>query len=365
MKISRIIALVVVVLASCKPDEQTEIPRTYDAPTAYNLELPNFFPEMEIPEDNPLTEEGVRLGRFLFYERRLSGDNTLSCAGCHRPNEGFSDSRRFSEGITGERGTRNSMPMFNLGYAQFFFWDGRAKTLEEQILEPVPNPIEMHQSWQRSAEKLANIEGYKVMFGEAFGTEDIDSIRVSKAIAQFLRTMVSGNSKFDRFRRGEVQLTAAEQRGLDLFQKEGGDPELVPGGQNGADCFHCHGFGDMQFTDGRIHNNGLDSEFWDLGAGGVNGNPNDYGKFKTPSLRNISFTAPYMHDGRFATIEEVIEHYNSGGKESATIDPFMKYTSGGLQLSDEAKADLIAFLETLNDEEFMNNPAFAPPREMP
>ena len=342
-----------------KPDPVEEKPQ-YGAATPYTLERPLFFPEMDIPSDNPLTVEGIALGRKLFYDPILSGDNTLSCAGCHAPAAAFTDTNRVSKGIDGLAGNRNSMPLFNLGYQDFFFWDGRAKSLEAQILQPVPPPSEMHQSWKRSAEKLQLIAAYREMFGKAFGDEAIDSTRVSKAIAQFLRTMVSSNSKFDKYRRGEATLTPEEFAGMDLFEKEGGDPDVVNGGQNGADCFHCHGFGDMQFTDHLLHNNGLDSIFKDKGAGEVTGRPQDMGKFKVPSLRNLSYTAPYMHDGRFKTLEEVIEHYNSGGHASPTIDPNMKYTTGGLNLSPQKKAQLLAFLKTLDDPKFVNEPKFRP-----
>jgi cytochrome c peroxidase len=347
-------------LFSCRPDPAEQ--KKYPAATAFQLNRPAFFPAMDIPADNPLTVEGIALGRELFYEKMLSGDNTLSCAGCHRPENAFTDSRKFSIGIDQVAGTRNSMALFNLGYQKFYFWDGRAKTLEQQILEPVPNPVEMHQGWKRTIEKLADQPRYREMFGRAFGDEIADSTRVSKAIAQFLRTLVSSGSKFDQYRRGEATLTADEFAGLELFLKEGGDPDVVTGGQNGADCFHCHGFGDMQFSDFLLHNNGLDSQFTDPGAGGVTGKASDMGRFKAPSLRNLSYTAPYMHDGRFSTLEEVIGHYNSGGHPSTTIDPFMKYSSGGLNLSPSAQQQLIAFLKTLNDPGFVKNPAFGPPK---
>lgn len=360
MKKLLIVSLLAVLVWTCRKPEPGEDQPQYAQATPYTLQRPLFFPEMDIPQDNPLTVEGIALGKKLFYDPILSGDNTLSCAGCHAPADGFSDTSRFSKGIDGIRGNRNSMALFNLGYQNFYFWDGRAQTLEDQILQPVPNPIEMHQSWPRSVEKLMATAGYAEMFGKAFGDEKIDSIRVSKAIAQFLRTMVSSNSKFDKYRRGEATLTPDEFAGLDLYEKEGGDPDVVTGGQNGADCFHCHGFGDMQFTDGLAHNNGLDSVFTDKGVGGVTNRPQDMGKFKVPSLRNLSYTAPYMHDGRFKTLEEVIDHYNSGGHPSPTIDPFMKYTTGGLALSPQKKAQLIAFLRTLDDPSFVNDPRYRP-----
>jgi cytochrome c peroxidase len=173
--------------------------------------------------------------------------------------------------------------------------------------------------------------------------------------------MISADSDFDKQRIGQYTFTPEEEHGFELFLAEGGSPEDVPGGQFGADCFHCHGHGAMQMTDYLFHNNGLDAEFTDLGVGGITGNAADMGRFKTPSLRNIELTGPYMHDGRFQTLEEVVDHYNSGGVYSPTIDPFMKFSSGGLQLSDQSKADLIAFLKCLTDTEFINNPAFSDP----
>ena len=358
MRVHLFVLGAVLVLVGCQPDTPSSmIPDV----TPYAFEKPFLFPEMLIPPDNPLTMEGVALGRKLFYDKRLSANNTLSCAGCHHQENAFSDPRRFSVGVDGIEGNRQSMSLVNIGYARFYFWDGRSATLEDQILEPVPNPIEMHQEWKDAVFKLQLDEQYPSEFEVAFGSRTIDSVLVSKAIAQFLRTIISSNSKFDRYRRGEVQLTSEEFRGLNLFLTEGGDPNEVQGGQNGADCFHCHGIGGLQFSDYRLHNNGLDSVFTDLGAGGVTGQPKDMGRFKTPTLRNLSFTAPYMHDGRFQTLEEVIEHYNSGGHASSTVDPFMKYTSGGLKLPEEDKQSLIAFLKTLDDEVVLSDTSFSNP----
>lgn len=358
--IALIFSLAFAFLLSCEKDAP-KMEMVYPDATPFVIEKPFLFPQMLIPEDNPFTVEGIELGKQLFYEKMLSGDNTLSCAGCHNQEAAFSDNRTFSPGIDGINGTRQSMSLVNIAYSRFFFWDGRAATLEEQILEPVPNPIEMHQSWKKAIEKLQKSEAYPEMFGRAFGTDEIDSVLVTKAIAQFLRTIISSDSKFDKYRRGEAQLSSIELRGLDLFLKEGGDPGEVQGGQNGADCFHCHGIGGLQFSDYRLHNNGLDSVFSDLGAGGVTGEARDMGRFKTPTLRNLSFTAPYMHDGRFKTLEEVIDHYDSGGHASSTIDPFMKYTSGGLKLPQSDKEALIAFLKTLDDESLTTNVAYANP----
>ena len=331
--------------------------------TPFLFETPLFFQEMDIPEDNPLTVEGIDLGRNLFYDERLSGDNTQSCATCHIQNLSFQDSLKFSVGIIGIEGTRQSMTLVNLGWQHFYFWDGRSATLEDQIIQPVINPIEMNAEWSDVMVKLRQDEEYMKLFAKVFSTVDVDSTHVAKAIAQFLRIVVSDDSKYDRFRRGEYTPTESESRGMDLMVREGGDPELGQGGQWGGDCFHCHPLAGLQFSDYQLHNNGLDSVFTDLGRGEVTGDPNDFGRFKTPSLRNVEFSAPYMHDGRFASLEEVIEHYNSGGHASSTVDPFMKFTSGGLQLSEQSKQDLIAFLKMLSDPVFLSNPDYSDPDE--
>lgn len=337
--------------------------------TPLELEIPPFFPPMDIPEDNPLTEEGVELGRFLFWEKNLSLDASMSCGSCHLPSSSFSDPEPYSEGITGAVGTRNAMVLVNLGWAQNYFWDGRASTLEEQILEPVSHPNEMALPWEDAVERLAsgaeslsNGKSYPDMFMSAFGTSEINATLVTKAIAQFLRTMVSADSKFDAWRRGEVNLSDDEFAGYEMFLREGGNPETTPGGQFGGDCFHCHGEAGLQFSDYLFRNNGLDSLFTnDAGLSGVTGNPLDSGKFKTPTLRNVALSGPYMHDGRFQTLEEVIDHYNSGGLPSSTVDPFMKYTTGGLELSPVQKSQLIDFLHTLTDTTFVHAPQFQDP----
>lgn len=376
MKRVRYIAFLILVLgvmSSCKKDKPHS-PGTPEpcsdcgCPTmdlsntsSYELNLPAFVPPMPIPTDNPLTEEGVELGRFLFWDPQLSVDGTISCGSCHAPEAGFSDNNTFSSGVGGQVGVRQSMALINLGWANLFFWDGRASTLEQQVFHPITDPIEMGESVEGVVAKLKSDPNYASMFTAAFGSACIDSVRISKAVAQFMRTMVSFNSQLDRVLYGPENFTASQFSGYDLFVKEGGDPADGLGGQWGADCFHCHGGTYTFFTDSQLHNNGLDSEFSDVGAFGFTGNDWDLGRFKTPTLRNVAYTAPYMHDGRFETLEEVIGHYNSGGNVSATVDPFMKYTQGGLQLSEQKQADLITFLEMLSDEEFINNPKFSDP----
>ena len=320
---------------------------------------------MDIPADNPLTVEGVELGRLLFWETRLSEDNSMSCGSCHLPEVNFADPAQYSTGVTGAVGTRNAMALINLGWASSFFWDGRSPSLEDQIRDPVPHPSEMNLPWPEAVAKLQADDTdtrYPERFFDAFGTTEISEDLVVMAIAQFVRTMISADSKFDRWRRGETDLTDSEYNGYQMFLREGGDPEEVPGGQFGGDCFHCHGEAGLQFTDHLFHNNGLDPSFEaDPGRASVTGSPLDSGLFRTPTLRNVALSAPYMHDGRFQTLEEVIEHYNSGGVASSTIDPFMKYTTGGLTLAPSQKADLLAFLHTLTDTVFVQNPAFQDP----
>lgn len=299
-----------------------------------------------------MTEEGIALGKKLFFDPILSGDNTQACADCHAPKNAFTDAQRFSDGIDGVFGTRNSMPLFNLAwnYDEKFFWDGASFSLEHQVFEPVRNPIEMKSQWEQLEKELQNHPDYPNLFNQAFGTSIIDSTLVSKAIAQFERTLISANSKFDKFLMNQATLTPQEQSGFNVFMDE-----------NRGDCFHCHGSDNNPlWTDNQFHNNGLDETFSDLGLGAITGDPTDNGKFKTPSLRNLAFTAPYMHDGRFETIDEVINHYSEGLRHSSTIDPLMKKVSqGGVKLSDNDKSNLKAFLLSLSDYDFTKNPAFS------
>jgi cytochrome c peroxidase len=346
-----VILSVALFVFACKKDKDDDVTDTPYQTTPYTIETPAGFPAMNIPADNPITVEGVALGRKLFYDKILSGNNTQSCASCHNQALSFTDNgTQFSTGITGAIGTRNAQPLINLGYNLHYFWDGRGTTLEEQILEPVSNPIEMHLSWNEAAAKLNANSTYVNEFKNAFGISTIDSSYVVKAIAQFIRTMISYNSKLDKRLRNEISLTPSELNGYVIYVTERGD------------CFHCHNIdAGRLMTDNLFHNNGLDSVFTDLGRGAITGNAFDYGKFLTPTLRNIALTAPYMHDGRFQTLEEVVEHYNSGGKASATVDPLMKHVGTGLNLSTQEKADLVAFLKTMTDTSFINDARFRSP----
>ncbi len=327
-------------------------------PTPSELQVPKIFSDNilnpVIPIKNPQTIEGVALGKKLFFDSILSADNTQSCADCHAPENAFSDADRFSEGIDGIVGKRNSMPLFNLAwnYDEKFFWDGRTFSLEHQAFQPVKDPIEMHNTWQQVEQSLQQHPEYPNLFQKAFNTSKIDSTLVTKAIAQFERTLISSNSKFDKHLLDEATLTPQELNGFNVFMDE-----------TKGDCFHCHGNDkNPLWTDNKFHNNGLDATIIDLGLGKVSGDPADNGKFKSPSLRNLAFTTPYMHDGRFTTLDEVINHYSEGLQNSSTIDPLMKKVAeGGVHLSAQDKADLKVFLLALSDYEFINNPAFQKP----
>jgi len=331
-------------------------------PTPLSIEIPSHFPDMPIPGDNPMTKEGVDLGRHLFYETKLSGDRTMSCGSCHQIGRGFADNMIVPVGIEGIEGERNSMPLFNLGWDDFYTWDGRKASLEEQILEPVPNPIEMHLEWKEAVDRLQLDVEYRNKFFRAFGEEGIDSIKVSKAIAQFIRTIVSGSSTFDvmyKFENG-LSLSNSENGILQNIEAETWAGYDLFKSLNGADCFHCHNGPLMRVK--KFSNNGLDAVFSDQGRALVTQNTNDAGKFKVPSLRNLSATGPYMHDGRFNSLEEVIEHYSTGIQQSETLDPLIEFSSqGGVQLDELEKQWLKKFLLSLNDTTYINNPKFRDP----
>lgn len=309
--------------------------------------LPAHFPAVEFPKDNPLTEAGIDLGRRLFHDTRLSINNTQSCASCHLASSAFADPRRFSLGAEGQAGKRQAMPLFNLAWKPAYFWDGRAKTLRQQVLIPIQDPDEMHESLDHVVGKIADLAP---IFESAFGSPDISPERIARVLEQFLLTLISSGSTMDRTLTHGRSLSEQEQRGFQLFFTES-DPVR---GVRGADCFHCHG--GAHFTNNQLLNNGLDDDATrkDEGLAQVTGKTADKGKFMVPSLRNVAVTAPYMHDGRFATLEEVIEHYDHGLRRSSTLDPnlakHLRYE--GLGLSAEDKAALGAFLRTLTDAEF-------------
>lgn len=343
--------LALVVFASCKRDSDTDTQQA----TPLSLELPRSLPRAQMPSDNPLTVEGVELGRKLFYDPILSRDSSISCGSCHNQARAFTDNGlAFSAGVDGQMGKRTSMPLFNLLWQRHFFWDGRASTLRVQVLEPITDPTEMAENLPNVARKLQNSTLYRVAFQAAFGTPQADPDLLAKALEQFLLTLISGNSKFDRVQLGLEQFSASEARGWTIFNAEG-DPN---GPLRGGDCFHCHNT--ALFTIQDLMNNGL-APTTDLGLGALTGDPFDNFKFKTSSLRNVEVSAPYMHNGQFQTLMEVLDHYDSGVHESPSIDPNMHASIDGLNLTQQDKDDLINFLKTLTDNDFLTNPAFANP----
>lgn len=334
--------------AGCGSDSSTP-PPVVPPPTPFSPLLPANFPLFQDPADNPTTVEGIALGRRLFFDTTLSLNHQQSCGSCHQPALSFGDSRRFSLGTDGvSEGTRNAPALFNLVWTRDLFWDGREEGLENQARRPVANPIEMNLPWNEVVSRLQAHAQYPALFERVFGDPEITEDRVVKAIAQFERTLISADSKYDRFLRGEAVLTDQETRGERVFFTEQGD------------CFHCHG--NILFTTTRFHDIGLDLAPSDSGLAKVTGLPTDVGKFKVPSLRNIEFTAPYMHDGRFQTLREVIDHYDLHVQDSPNLDPLILARKQRSPLLDEGeKTDLEAFLKTLSDPSYLTNPDFQDP----
>ncbi len=342
--------------ASCKREKEF----SYPAPTPVLIEAPAYASSATNEQpDNPLTKEGVVLGRALFFETALSSDGKVACSSCHDPKHGFSDPRRFSIGVDGKVGRRNSMALANLRFEQHFFWDGRSPTLEDQATRPIQDPLEMGMTPLKVEEAVSKIDKYKPMFGKAFGSEEITFTKATKAIAQYVRTLTSFNSKYDQYLLGQYTPKAEELEGMRLFFTHPTPPSSSGPGVRGANCGDCH-FAPL--LDGRqigfegFKNNGTSSYPGDdIGLMEVTHDTADFGKFKIPSLRNIALTAPYMHDGRFETLEEVINHYNN--PELAYhphIDNLIKLGTNerfgsSLDLREEEKQQLLAFLHMLTD----------------
>jgi len=293
--------------------------------------------EVPVPEDNPMTPAKVDLGRRLFFEKRISGDGTIACASCHMPQRGFSNGRQYAIGIGGRIGLRNAPTIINAAYNDTHFWDGRAKSLEEQAKGPIQHPAEMGATEAHIAKTLGALPSYRESFQRVFGSEKITLDRVVKAIATFERTILSGNSLFDRWFFGgdKAALTPAAVRGFKLFRGRG-------------NCVKCHLVDSFSapFTDHKFHNVGVgfDGRPTHPGREKITKRARDRGKFKTPTLRDISKTMPYMHDGSLKTLEEVIDYYDRGGLANPNLDPDMK----PLKFSKLEKSDLLAFLHSLD-----------------
>ena len=311
----------------------------------YEFDLPAHFPDptLYIDSENIPTVAKVELGRRLFFDPILSSDGTISCASCHLPDQSFADPRPLSIGVNGKVGKRNAPALVNVMYGQSFFWHGSTPSLERQVLFPIEDSTEMNSSFPEVLAKINQHPEYPSLFREAFGTEP-NPDALTDAIASFERSLVSSNAPYDRYLEGDTTaLNQSQLRGMTLFFGEK------------AECFHCHaGF---NFTDESFKNNGLYEAYQDPGRWEVTGSRSDLGKFKVPTLRNIEFTAPYMHDGSIGSLEEVMDHYASGGKnhpnKSVLIRRFI--------LSEQEKEDLINFLKALSDPSFLKNPAFQNP----
>ncbi len=369
------------IVSSCKKNDDPE-PKKHQA-TPYEIDVPFGFPtKMNIPEDNPMTVEGVELGRYLFYDGRVSGrthpDSLMSCATCHIQANSFECGvdhpvyeGGFPHGITGKPTPHVMLPLVNLVWnTSGYLWNGfvsqsnpdpNYRNIEDLVWMGIVAEHEMNSDTSKAKEIIQNTPGYPGLFEKAFGSKTVTVDRMGKAIAQFIRTFISSNSKFDKYLRGEVQLTQSELNGFVLFTTE-----------EGADCFHCHGgSGNPLFTTNLFYNNGKDSLF--TGAHEdprdryhITGDPQDLGAYKATTLRNIELTGPYMHDGRFATLDEVIDFYSHHLVWSPYIDPLMHHIANdGVQLTPKEKENLKAFIKTLRDEEFLTNPDFSRPEKFP
>lgn len=341
--------IVVVVLGMAR--RQKPDPRPYVYPEM------KYFPEIPATKNVP-SVEGVDLGRYLFYDPILSRDSSFSCASCHKQEFAFSGGpMQFDVGIDGEEMARNTMPLFNLMWNEAFFWDGRAGTIEEQALHPVKTHEEMNLSWIEAEERIKASAFYVSKFSTVFGEIPIDSFLIAKALGQFQRVLISSNSKFDQVLRRETYLTEDEYKGFELLND-----------QTKGNCLHCHtSDSDPLGTTGKFSNNGLDDFmepflFKDQGRGGHTGSIKDIGLFRIPSFRNVAVTGPYMHDGRFETLEQVIDFYNEGVNDCFNIDSKMRLNKHGtVRLNSLEKKQIISFLMTLTDTSFLNNPDFSNP----
>lgn len=306
---------------------------------------PNYFPASVYTFDNNTqTYQKFELGRALFYDTLLSSNNTVSCASCHASTHAFAGhNTALSAGVNGLLGTRNAPAIFNMAWSPYFMWDGGINNIEVMPIAPLTNHVEMNESLTNIVFKVGQSERYKKLLKAAYGTEQVTDQKILKALTQFMVMIISDNSKYDKVKRGEDSFTETEQLGYSLFQQK---------------CSQCHT--EPLFTDYSFRNNGLDSSFSDVGRFLITQQSDDLGKFKVPSLRNVLMTYPYMHDGRFYTINQVLDHYNSGVRHSGTLDPML---SSGIPLSATEKSQLIAFLKTLNDYELLDNSRLAEPKQ--
>jgi cytochrome c peroxidase len=334
-----LVCLILILQASCKVDSKFDPIINEDDIT---VKWPDYFPAPVYDfSGNPITKEGFLLGKKLFYDPILSVDNTISCGSCHQQFVAFAHAdHKLSHGIDNKFGVRNSQALFNVIWNTTFFWDGGSNHIEVQPIGPITNPVEMDETVQNVVYKLSQRADYKSLFKAAFNADSITSQLMLKAIAQFMGAFVSASSKYDKNRIDPVAnpFTEDEKLGLTIFESK---------------CASCHV--PPLFTDNSFRNNGLDEIFSDSGRYLITNINSDMGKFKVPSLRNIELTYPYMHDGRFETLPQVLNHYSSEIKQSATLDQSL---TNRIPLNNTEKQQLIAFLKTLTDREFINDPRF-------
>lgn len=328
------LSILAVTIISCKKKNDDDL--------AFQLIYPSYFPTPVYNfKNNELTKEKFELGRKLFYDGILSSDNSVSCGTCHSQVHGFADHNvNFSSGVNNLKGTRNSPAITNMIWSPSFMWDGGVNHIEVFSVAPITNPVEMNETMSNVISKLNNNSEYKNLFKIAYGIDNITDQAMLRALTIYMSMMVSCNSKYDKVRQGKVSFSTDEAEGYELFKQK---------------CASCHS--EPLFTNYQYKNNGLDSIYTDLGRGRITFNANDNGKFKVPSLRNVELTYPYMHDGRFWTLEQVLEHYNSGIKHSATLAPEL---ASGLPMTADEKKKIIAFLQTLTDYTIISDFKFAP-----
>jgi cytochrome c peroxidase len=308
--------------------------------------VPLGLPPLTWPDDNRYSAGKVELGRLLYFDRRLSADDTVSCASCHNPQFAFTDGAAVSTGIRSQKGTRSAPTIINRAYTLAQFWDGRAGTLEEQAKGPMANPIEMGNTHEAIVDRLKAIAGYRALFAKAFGSEEITIDRTAMAIACFERTVLSGNAPYDRYKRGDKKAMTPEQvRGMSIFFDK-------------AKCDRCHEGANFTLNAYANLGVGTDKPEPDVGRYAVTDDPRDWGVFKTPTLREVEHTAPYMHDGSLKTLEDVVEFYNKGGIQNRNLDPNIK----PLHLSGQEEKDVVAFLRALSGEGWQHIKA---PEEFP
>jgi cytochrome c peroxidase len=335
--VKKIVAILfILAFAACKKDSQQELePIIHEAAL---LTIPEGFPEMLFPEGNEFTEERWRLGKLLFFDKRLSINNSINCGSCHKPSMAFADNVPLSSGVFNRPGTRNSPSLANVGYHPYLLKEGSVPTLEMQVLVPIQEHNEFNHNIVEIANELKVDPIYADLSKKAYDRE-FDPFVITRAISNFQRTMISGNSPYDKFnfQNNSAALNSQEKAGMNLFFS------------SKTNCSNCHG--GFNFTNYHFDNNGLDSAYADNGRQRFTNNPADEALFKVPSLRNVGLTAPYMHNGSLNSLAEVIEHYNSGGKNHKNRNSLIR----PLSLTEKEKAELLAFLNSLSDFEFVTD----------